>query len=313
MEQSILSLCRLCLRESENMEAIFEQLHEGVPLSDIIRDVCNRINISQNDKLPKNVCIECSSILLSAYKLNEVSLTSEQKLYNMLELAGEHDELEIKQEMFEWEDTSLTAGTEKGERHKTEQIDEANEDSIENEFSSDCNNYELKNEDDSIVAEPEIVMTESQETPSPVKRRTVFKRHECPVCNKLFEKPSKLARHITVHDKEKRPFACEEPNCHSRFITKASLDRHAIMHSGMTIQIGPDPTKTHTCVICSKTFQCQEAMASHMRSHKDEMKQIEFPCTLCSRKFKKLNDLTRHSRTHEENKNYKCQVIKIQF
>lgn len=130
-------------------------------------------------------------------------------------------------------------------------------------------------------------------------------------CLKLFEKPSKLVRHEQTHDVNKKPFACEELGCFQRFLTDASLKRHAILHSGMTIKVQEE--KTYECVVCSKQFQMQEALASHMRTHKDVMSQLEFPCSLCDQVFKKLNDLTRHSRKHPENKSHKCLICSKMF
>lgn len=143
------------------------------------------------------------------------------------------------------------------------------------------------------------------------KTRKVGKKHQCKTCLKLFEKPSKLMRHEQTHDVNKKPFACEEPGCFQRFLTDASLKRHAILHSGMTIKVQEE--KTYECVVCSKQFQMQEALASHMRTHKDVMAQLEFPCSLCDQVFKKLNDLTRHSRKHPENKSHKCLICSKMF
>lgn len=140
------------------------------------------------------------------------------------------------------------------------------------------------------------------------RMRKVLKRFECSTCQKTFEKPSKLLRHEKIHDVNKKPYACEIFDCFHRFTNPESLQRHQIIHSGMISKVASEP-----CVICSKEFDTQEAMASHMRIHKDDMMKIDFSCNLCDKVFTKLNDLTRHSRTHVVNKNFKCNICSKMF
>lgn len=143
---------------------------------------------------------------------------------------------------------------------------EANETSL----TDDITKFDPDNETAESSSE-----SDSGSRPVAKKKKRVTKNHECPTCSKLFEKPSKLARHVQTHDVNKKPYACEFPKCFQRFATDASLKRHGILHSGMTIKVQEE--KIHACIVCNKQFQVQEALASHMRSHKDVLEKLEFP------------------------------------
>lgn len=142
-------------------------------------------------------------------------------------------------------------------------------------------------------------------------KKKKLRKHKCQLCDKLFEKPSKLVRHLnsSVHNIALKPFECLE--CHQRFATEQLLTRHGVLHSSL---ITPTvPVERHVCIVCSKEFPCHEAKASHLKSHKLELEQMEFQCVLCPKIFKKINDLTRHSKTHMENRQHKCNVCNKLF
>lgn len=242
--------------------------------------------------------MECIDTLTSAYKLNEISVESEMQLKHLIPTSCETI---VKEEKIESDDDQTKFKLEQGDYEMAEEY-----------------NVDVKCDQD--IIEPEIDMNDIDEESSDEKESLASKRkkkkappkkHQCPVCLKMFEKPSKLARHVQTHDVNKKPFACEVIGCFQRFLTDASLKRHAILHSGMTIKVHEE--KTYECIVCLKEFQVQEALASHMRTHKDVMDQLEFPCPLCNEVFKKLNDLTRHSRKHPENKSHKCLICSKMF
>lgn len=295
MDFEVEKVCRVCLKVSEELEPIFGFYFDNVPIIDILKKVCYDISFipkSSETQLPTNLCLECIETLCKAYELNKTCSNSEihlkqlflipydsfVKIENLDDLSVKHEEIVI-------------------------------------EVDHDIDNHsEIRDEETADEIEPAKEIEESsdvdEEDEQSKKRRVVMKNHQCSICLKLFEKPSKLARHLKTHDVNKKPFACEEPGCFQRFLTDASLKRHAILHSGMTVKLFED--KTYECVVCMKVFPVQEALASHMRSHKDDDK-LEFTCKICDKVFKKLNDLTRHSRKHPENKSHKCLICSKMF
>jgi C2H2-type zinc finger/Zinc finger, C2H2 type len=242
--------------------------------------------------------MECIDTLTRAYKLNEISVESEMQLKHLIPTGS--CETIVKEEKIDSDDDNTKFKLEQEDYEMTAEyhVDvKCDEDLIEPEIDINDDVYEESSDE--------------KETLKMKKKKTPPKKHQCPTCLKLFEKPSKLARHVQTHDVNKKPFACEVIGCFQRFLTDASLKRHAILHSGMTIKVHEE--KTYECIVCLKEFKVQEALASHMRTHKDVMDQLEFPCPLCNEVFKKLNDLTRHSRKHPENKSHKCLICSKMF
>ena len=52
--------------------------------------------------------------------------------------------------------------------------------------------------------------------------------HECDVCEKVFQSPSHLARHMRTHTKEK-PYECDV--CEKRFSQSSNLTKHMRIHT----------------------------------------------------------------------------------
>jgi Zinc-finger associated domain (zf-AD)/C2H2-type zinc finger/Zinc finger, C2H2 type len=304
-------LCRICLQASDSLQPIFGSRCEGVPLFDLFKRVCCNIKFipyMSDTTMPNNLCSECVDVLSQAHKLSETSILSEIRLQALLPI---DEPPVIKQEYVDFQVFVKNEGVEsrsssieplqEAYQFKSELIVEDEEASSDSSDSSD-ESYEKPRRKTSAP---------KQKNEAAKPKRKIVKRHQCPTCSKLFDKPSRLRRHQKTHDSEKRPFACEHPDCYQRFLTEASLQRHQIMHSGMTIKVRED--KTFECIICKKNFHIQEALASHMKTHKDVMDTMTFPCNLCDQVFNKLNDLTRHRRKHPENKNHKCLICSKMF
>lgn len=256
--------CRLCLINlEENAYEIFNSYIDNLTLLEVIEKHCYKITIKEDDKFSHHICDSCYEILQNACYLCERSAQAEKELHMMIPGTT------IKEEQSDYDDDLKSLII--------------------------CQDVHLVKPDVELIEGPELDMStednpadddeEEDKKPKPKK-----KKHQCLTCLKFFEKPSKLARHEKTHDVNRKPFACQD--CFQRFATPESLERHKIIHSGMTIKLGPD-NKTWPCIICSKVFDTQTTMASHMRIHKDEMEKLEFPCNLCDRVFQKLNDLTR--------------------
>ncbi|KAF8747562.1 Zinc finger, C2H2 type, partial [Rhizoctonia solani] len=67
----------------------------------------------------------------------------------------------------------------------------------------------------------------------PVRKADKNERRRCPVCNKIFRRPSSLEDHLNVHSGDK-PHVCPFKGCHTGFATKSNMKRHFLTH-----RVGP--------------------------------------------------------------------------
>ena len=164
-------------------------------------------------------------------------------------------------------------------------------------------------------SDTKMIMQDGKETLVSFPRALNYK-HECKICGKKVESPSKLVRHMNIHDPNRqvgrgvnkfRPYGCD--NCPLRFWDEFALERHMIIHSEAVIQSKiKHPDEHHyVCVICLATAKQYDDLFTHMRSHKDEIDITEaIVCQLCNKSFGSLQNIIRHARTHDENATHQC-------
>ncbi|KAM4662021.1 zinc finger protein 770 [Discoglossus pictus] len=79
--------------------------------------------------------------------------------------------------------------------------------------------------------------------------------YSCNICLKVFESPSKLARHHLTHTGQK-PFQCQD--CSKSFRQMVHLERHKLTH-----------TMSFQCNVCHRHFKNLETFLKHQQLHKE--------------------------------------------
>ncbi|KAF9409305.1 hypothetical protein HW555_011287 [Spodoptera exigua] len=124
------------------------------------------------------------------------------------------------------------------------------------------------------------------------KQHIVDNKYPCNMCEKTFEKPRLLKKHLKTHFEEK--FKCTE--CQKEFQRKKGLKEHMKIHTG---------EKKYSCSVCNKAFGHNQTLKSHMFTHTGEKPYI---CDFSSKSY-----LAIHERQHTGEKPYSCDVCKKDF
>ena len=123
-----------------------------------------------------------------------------------------------------------------------------------------------------------------------LKKKKCF---ECVDCQKIFNSPSDIKRHMETHS-DVKAFKCSY--CESTFSRKDTLERHILVHSNV---------KAFQCTVCSSAFSQKNGLERHVYTNHDP--NFKPPkCFVCSREFKEKNTLTAHLRTHTGEKPFEC-------
>ncbi|XP_017280167.1 zinc finger protein 91-like [Kryptolebias marmoratus] len=204
---------------------------------------------------------------------------------------------------------------------KTEAVRDAGATSFDADSNSGESEVQVLSEDKSVDE------ATSEEDRSKNREKAVSKTktegHFCPICvGRCFRGPTKLARHMRTHTKEK-PFTC--PVCTKTFSQSYHMTRHVrnqhdlgdhvCTKCGKSFSTWLDlkaHRKTHaveglTCLACDKQFKGRAALASHLRLHgKVKSNPRSLKCSDCNKEFRRSYHLKRHIMSHRKAANADC-------
>lgn len=181
METEIEKTCRLCLKQSSDLESIGSCKIDSVPVLEAMQknlDISPNSILLQESILPGQICQECIEIMTRHTQLKAIAKASEAYFESLL---GQHfptsekieiPEVFIKNEIVQEDETSLMVAT-------LQSDDEA-----EPESSHDGDETKV------------IVKKEPIDAKARPKRE---KRHHCQICSKAFEKVSYKEGNYLVH------------------------------------------------------------------------------------------------------------------
>ena len=132
--------------------------------------------------------------------------------------------------------------------------------------------------------------------------------HECPYCDKCFNRKDHLKNHLRIHDPNKKTWKCEkcDREYNSTFTYKTHMGFHAAEDGDLQ------------CKVCNKEFENKEKLIFHLKIHtgarsvKGIMEKKE-TCPYCDKRFFTKKDVKRHLVVHTRNRDFLCQVCPQRF
>ncbi|CAK1602155.1 unnamed protein product [Parnassius mnemosyne] len=308
--------CRLCAEEQEVTIMIFSAEAEAMLLHNKLNKYL-LIEIDEDDKLPKNICIQCCTKLQSVCEFIDKVKKAQEILLNHSQIIEDHVATEnditpnIKKELGTESDSLADSDSSSKVTPMEISVDPMmvlqNSDDVlsPNVDGSIESNIEdvvyLNGVDGENVTIKLIKKVEISSESSNDKRDPIIKPFPCITCNRSFFTELALKNHSWVHfneDKVTRKYNCS--TCLEGFDFKCDLIAHFKKHrtSGM-------------CQICGRYFRSEKNLAIHMSGHM--LKSKSYTCKICQRSYNTRSNLKTHSITHSNERPYKCNLCKKSF
>ncbi|KAF2353665.1 Zinc finger C2H2-type [Trinorchestia longiramus] len=130
------------------------------------------------------------------------------------------------------------------------------------------------------------------------KTHTGERPFNCPYCSKSFASKGNCNTHVRVHTRE-RPYVCQY--CEKKFSQHGQMVIHVRRHTG---------EKPYVCTHCKKGFSCSKVLKIHVRTHTGEKPYV---CDFCSKGFAAYANLVVHRRIHTRERPYSCKLCGRSF
>lgn len=329
------SVCRVCLKEGEELSTIFAKDENDVVVADKIME-CGGITITRDTNLPQEICKKCSAFLSVAYKFRITCKSSDEVLRSFAEKKVESDvEDDVKdvnsldkladhfsENEIDLHDYSETVTVFENpvpeflENVDDEDMDDHDNDDDDNDSTYEPPKEEVERDDDSDTEKPKReVKIEGDEDAPPRRKRGRPKKTDPP-----REKPAgtgkgrgprgprvkKETSKTLAMDSDGTPVIKyrnlnEKPQhicdvCGNVYKMRYSLDNHMRWHR---------KEKPYDCEICGAAFGLNSQLTRHMRTHTG---QKPYECQYCGRRFSDLGTKNKHERTHTGERPYKCET-----
>ncbi|KAL0274549.1 UNVERIFIED_CONTAM: hypothetical protein PYX00_002651 [Menopon gallinae] len=321
MDYSIGRICRICLKEGDDLKSIF--YNDDFPTDHVSLSIkimaCSSVQVIAGDGLPELICSKCLTEVDIAYDFREKSQSADAALRKYISLVGHHAENPVQFDAAhvdetvtvfnEQDDLDVKYNLNVYEYEKDEGLSKSEK------CSGEVKSGDLKND----VAETQYQCKKKKERSQINKcKRTKGSKHSgseevatgsdsdkrkggskgeqdvmCPICKKCFAYLCILKDHMVQHTGAK-PFLCSA--CGKAFGHTASLSNHMKTHYS---------DKPYKCDRCDLSFHRRSHLVLHMRTHTGEK---PFVCEVCGRNFAQSSYLKEHMRLHSGEKPFVCDI-----
>ncbi|XP_049872971.1 zinc finger protein 62-like [Pectinophora gossypiella] len=302
--------CRLCAEEQEVTIMIFSAEAEAMLLQNKLNKYL-LIEVDEDDKLPKNICIKCCSKLQTVCEFIDTARKAQQILLDRsivldqmtdcftnsnikAESPSDDDEMEVSVDpMVVLQNSEETMSLNFPVNCQSAPNDMTNMHVDEGEFAT----IKLIKKGDQTMAVDISSTTSTIEE----KRDRDSKPFPCLTCRRSFLTELALKNHLWVHineDKTIKRYQCS--HCPDNFDYKYDLISHLKEHR-----------TSGTCNLCGRAFRTEANLKAHMALHLTAGK--SYTCKVCGRSYNTRSNLTTHSITHSNERPYQCHICKKSF
>ncbi|XP_028133179.2 zinc finger protein 721-like [Diabrotica virgifera virgifera] len=268
------SICRLCLQPKDLLPL------SNLEVMQVFKEI-TKIQITEDDLLPKNICKTCVSRLQEIKQFIELC-TANNNLF-LMALKHPYVEIEVSIEIPCQVDKIVTKGT--VEHISLEETEPKKHEENTEFLQLDICNNNFKQTQVCIPHLEERKISKQINKNMCTKEVDVILNSEikktCEVCNKVFPTKLSLLRHKKRHrNRKKPPFKCTK--CDRLLTSRNSLSKHMKIHTGI---------KPFRCSYCLKSFLYMRSLTVHLTLHTGE---TPYVCSICNKRYHSARSLQKH-------------------
>lgn len=240
--------------------------------------------------MPKIVCLPCKRKVVAAYELHEACIEADRKLWDMISVQKELQDLQ-----------EISTDLEK-EGNCEEPGDLSSKDAGEHYKRHDAVKIAKRKSGkfDASGRTCELCWTVTKFPKRLYEHMRKFHPDQilpCTECNAAFFSPTKLEEHKLFHVTGQK-YTCNI--CKKRFKSASGVRNHIRGHGNTQYQ----------CDLCDKKCTNPSTLKTHRQWHNSER---AFPCERCPSRFKTKGSLKQHMTVHTKERNYSCDLCGSKF